>query len=217
MVEYPICLLNILDKVYNVEPIQCSTYPLAWLTEAEQSCQGHLPGPSNVSPPASWPIPAPQVQAGSPRQGQAKAGNAGRGKQTGGQQQQGGDSRHPCIKALMDPYLAVNSGQLNITHLFDVASKLFEDLQTLLNYTNLQGWSSICCNWILGRCGYGRACMFWHGHVKHEDVTDAFADSVCDVIGKSVVHLMNNGGTNAPPPPDAKKQKVTVETGTCEE
>ena len=59
--------------------------------------------------------------------------------------------------------------------------------------------------------------MFWHGHVKHEDVTDAFADSVCDVIGKSVVHLMNNGGTNAPPPPDAKKQKVTVETGTCEE
>jgi hypothetical protein len=36
MAEYPMCLLNILDKVHNAEMIQRSTYPQAWLTNGEQ-------------------------------------------------------------------------------------------------------------------------------------------------------------------------------------
>ncbi len=36
MVEYPMCLLNILDEVHNAEMIQRSTYPQAWLTNREQ-------------------------------------------------------------------------------------------------------------------------------------------------------------------------------------
>ncbi len=36
MVEYLMCLLNILDKVHNAEMIQRSTYPQAWLTNGEQ-------------------------------------------------------------------------------------------------------------------------------------------------------------------------------------
>jgi hypothetical protein len=35
-VEYPMCLLNILDKVHNAEMIQRSTYPLTWLTNRER-------------------------------------------------------------------------------------------------------------------------------------------------------------------------------------
>jgi hypothetical protein len=35
-VEYPMCLLNILDKVHNAEMIQRSTYPQARLTDGER-------------------------------------------------------------------------------------------------------------------------------------------------------------------------------------
>ncbi len=59
--------------------------------------------------------------------------------------------------------------------------------------------------------------MFWCSHIKHEDITDAFADAVCDVIGKGVIHLMKNGSINTPLPPAAKKQKVTVAMGISDE
>ncbi len=72
MVDYPICLLNILDKVHNAELIQRSTYPQAWLTNGERLRQGHPPGPPAVLPPLTWPIlQTPQAQAGTPRQNQA--------------------------------------------------------------------------------------------------------------------------------------------------
>jgi hypothetical protein len=54
-VDYPICLLNILDKVHNPELIQWSTYPQVWLTNWEQLQQGHPPGPPAVLPPLTWP------------------------------------------------------------------------------------------------------------------------------------------------------------------
>jgi hypothetical protein len=47
----------------------------------------------------------------------------GGGRQGGGRQGQGGDNRHPRIKALMDPYLANNTRWLNITCLLDAANK----------------------------------------------------------------------------------------------
>jgi hypothetical protein len=141
----------------------------------------------------------------------------GGGRQGGGCQGQGGDNRHPCIKALMDPYLANNTGWLNITHLLDAANKQYEDLPKLPNYTNPQGYSSICWNWVLGHCGCERACIFHCGQVKREDMSDMFADMVCDVIGKGVVQLMNDGGGNVPQPPPNKKQKVAQDTPQPEE
>jgi hypothetical protein len=50
--------------------------------------------------------------------------------------------------------------------------------------------------------------MFRRGHMKWEDMSDTLADAVCDVIGKGVVQLINNGGGNAPQPLPNKKQKV---------
>jgi hypothetical protein len=108
-VDYPICLLNILDKVHNVELIQRSTYPQVWLTNREQLQQGHPPGLPTVPPPLTWPTPqTPHSQAGTPRQNQAVQAVTGGGQQGSGRQGQGGDNRHPRIKALMDPYLAIN-------------------------------------------------------------------------------------------------------------
>jgi hypothetical protein len=75
-------------------------------------------------PPALWPTPpTPQAQAGTPRQNQAAPATMGGGRQGGGHQGQRGDNRHPRIKALMDPYLANNTGWLNITCLLDGANK----------------------------------------------------------------------------------------------
>jgi hypothetical protein len=44
-----------------------------------------------------------------------------------------------------------------------------------------------------------------------------FEDMVCDVIGKGVVQLMNNGGGNTPQPPPNKKQKVAQDMPQPEE
>ncbi len=117
----------------------------------------------------------------------------------------------------MELYLPINTGRLNITHLLNPANKCYEDLPTLPNYTNSQWRSSICWNWVLGHCGYGRACIFRCENVKREDITEMFANVVCDVIGKGVVQLMNNGGAKAPQPPPNKKPKVALETPQPEE
>ncbi len=211
-VEYPICLLNILDKVYNADIIQRLMYPLAWINNVKCSRQGHPPGLPNVPPPASWTLPATPVQAGA-WQSPSNAANPSGGKQ----QNQGGDSHHPCIKALMDPYLSINTGRLNMTQLLEAANKRYEDLPILPNYTHPQGRSSICWNWVLGRCNYGQGCVFQCGQDKCEDVMDMFADTVCYVLGKGVLHLIYNSSTNAPPPRAVNKQKVAAETGASEE
>jgi hypothetical protein len=70
-VDYPICLLNILDKVHNAELIQRSTYLQAWLTNGKQLQQGHPPSLPAVLPLLTWPTPqTPQAQAGTPCQNQ---------------------------------------------------------------------------------------------------------------------------------------------------
>jgi hypothetical protein len=90
---YPICLLNILDKVHNAELIQQFTYLQAWLTDGEQLRQGQLPGLPVVPPPHSWPTPpTPQAQARTPCQNQAAPTGMGGGRQAGGRQGQGGDN-----------------------------------------------------------------------------------------------------------------------------
>ncbi len=218
MVDYSICLLNILDKVHNVELIQRSTYPQAWLTNREQLRQGHPPIPPMVPLPLTWLTPQTlQVHAGTPRQNQAAQAVTGGGQQGSGHQGQRGDNGHPRIKALMDLYLAVNTGQLNITRLLNAVNKRYEDLPTLPNYTNLQRHSSICWNWVLGCCGYGRACIFQCGQVKQDDILDTFVDAVYDVIGKGVVQLINNGGGNVPQPPPNKKPKLGTDMPQPEE
>jgi hypothetical protein len=85
MVDYPICLLNILDKVHNAEMLQRSTYPQTWLTNREQLRQGHPSGLPAVPPLLTWPTPLnPQVQAGTPRQNQAVQAVTGGGQQGSG-------------------------------------------------------------------------------------------------------------------------------------
>jgi hypothetical protein len=145
MVEYPMCLLNILDKVHNSKMIHRSTYLMVWLTDGEWGMQGHFQGPPNVLPPTSWPNPSHQGQNSTPRSGGTQSGTVGGSRPTGGRQQQSNNIRHPCHKALMDPYLGINSNRINIS-LLEVLNKKYEDLPMIPNYITQQGRIAICWN-----------------------------------------------------------------------
>ncbi len=113
-VFYPMCLLNILDKVLNTEPIARPTYPSAWFIEAERSRQILPKEPQSIPPPASWPA-QPSASGGLP----APAG----GQMSRQQQQQSVDKHHPQIKSLMDPYLVVHNNRVNINKILAAANK----------------------------------------------------------------------------------------------
>jgi len=78
-----------------------------------------------------------------------------------------------------------------------------EDLPTLPQYCHPTGQSFLCWNGVLGRCFRGPRCRFARGHIQKGESTDAFADSVTDVISKGVLHFINlplgEGGAGGSP------------------
>ncbi len=77
-----------------------------------------------------------------------------------------------------------------------------------------QGWSTICWNSVLGQCTFGWNCIFHHGHVKPDKISQKFADGVCNVIAKGVLHLWkNNGGTS--PLPAKNRKRVASKQATA--
>jgi hypothetical protein len=102
-VLYPMCLLNILEKVLNAETIVRPTYPSTWLTDAKQSRQIPPREPPSIPPPASWPA-QPTASQGLPALGGCQISHQ--------QQPQSVDKRHLWIKSLMDPYLVVHNNRL---------------------------------------------------------------------------------------------------------
>jgi hypothetical protein len=64
------------------------------------------------------------------------------------------------------------------------------DLPTLHN-TATQRATFLCWNGVLRRCFRGPRCRFARGHIKKGESTEAFADSVTDVISKGVLHFIN--------------------------
>jgi hypothetical protein len=120
-VLYPKCLLNILHKVINAEPIARPMYPSAWLTEAKKSHQILPREPPSIPLPASWPA-QPSASGGLP---------APAGHQTSHQQQpQPMDKCHPWIKPLMDLYLAVHNNRVDINKIRAAVNKHYKNLPT---------------------------------------------------------------------------------------
>ncbi len=87
-VLYPMCLLNILDKVLNAELITHSMHPFVWLSEAEQSCQILPREPPSIPLPLSWPA-QPSASGGLPVPAECQTSRQ--------QQPQHVDRRHPRI------------------------------------------------------------------------------------------------------------------------
>jgi hypothetical protein len=67
---------------------------------------------------------------------------------------------------------------------------------------------------MLKGCGWSECSLKCiGGHVPHDEITDGFANSVYDKLGKGVTCLLNNHRTPYEPPP-AKKAKPAPSTTT---
>jgi hypothetical protein len=123
------------------------------------------------------------------------------------------EARHPKIKALMDPLLAKDFCIL-VKTLCQACNTPMYKLPGLPKYRDSTGQSTICWNNLLKGCGWSECplkCI--GGHVPHEDITNSFADAVCDKLGKGVTYLINNHRTLYKPPP-AKKTKTAPAPAT---
>jgi hypothetical protein len=91
----------------------------------------------------------------------------------------------------MDPYLKRYNNYVNIPEILAASGKHMSDIPTLPQYCHPTGQSFLCWNGILGRCFRGPWCRFARGHIKKGESTEAFADSVTNVISKGVLHFIN--------------------------
>ncbi len=66
------------------------------------------------------------------------------------------------------------------------------DLPRLPKYQESSRWLTICWTNVLRGCTY-KDCPFkpQGGHVARDDITDGFADAVCDKLGKGVMYVMS--------------------------
>ena len=183
MFTFSTCLLEgITDSVRNAIPIQRAMFPREWSTPLK-SPDAKYGGPQYGGPPPAglpptWdPTPAPPP---TPPGGPTPPGRGGYE-----------DTRHLKIKLLMDPYLKRYNNYVNIPEILTASGKRMSDLPTLPKYCHPTGQSFLCWNAVLGRCFRGPRCRFVRGHPKKGESTEAFADSVTDVISKGVLHYIN--------------------------
>jgi hypothetical protein len=220
--DRPISLLNlIMDKVMFAEPIMRPTYPTEW-----EHVEVPLPGRQNEQRDPQrfgYRIPQPQGQGdpgvgqgGANQQGQYQQGlhHQGGPGQVKGSPQQGitpRDARHPKIKALLDPLLAKDN-RISVKTICQASGVQIYDMPGLQKYRDSSGRSTICWNNVLKGCGWTE-CPLKRvgGHVSRDEITDGFADAICDKLGKGVTYLMNNHRSEGPSP---KKLKPTAATAT---
>ncbi len=183
--KFSVSFLNaITNEVRHGLAVQRANFPLQWKTPTmqietaptsnrqQQPCQHAVP---SVPPPATWPTSPPTKVQGQPM-AQKQALQE--------------DTRHPKIRALMDPYLAKYNNYIDLGGILNTSGKKMRDLPSLPQYCTPTGSPLICWNNVLGRCFRGKRCKFLRGHVRKGDVTEAFAEAVVDCIGKNVLFFM---------------------------
>ena len=218
--DRPTSLLNlIMDKVMFAEPIMRPTYPTEWeqvevpppTRQTEHRFGYRSTQPQGQGEPAEG--RSGTYQQAQHQQGQHQQGRQG---QVRGSQHQGTtprDARHPKIKALLDPLLAKDN-RISVKTICHASGVQIYDMPGLQKYRDSNGRSTICWNNVLKGCGWTE-CPLKRvgGHVPREEITDGFADAVCDKIGKGVTYLMTNHRSQYDGP-SPKKPKTTAATAT---
>jgi hypothetical protein len=69
------------------------------------------------------------------------------------------DQCHPKFKAIMDTYLDLTQGHLQLADILNASGKRQTDLPTLPKYTHPNGHPFLCWSCVLSRCRY-RECFF---------------------------------------------------------
>ncbi len=101
------------------------------------------------------------------------------------------DIHHQKISILMDPYLAWYNNYIDLLAILTTSGKRIGDLPSMPKYCTPIGMPLMCWNSVLGRCFQGNQCRFIKGRVRKGELTDAFADSVTDIISKKVLYYAN--------------------------
>ncbi len=127
------------------------------------------------------------------------------------------EARHPKIKALMDPLLAKDFCIL-VKTLCQACNTPMYEFSGLPKYRDSTGQSTICWNNLLKGCGLSE-CPLKHigGHVPRKDITNVFANAVCNKLSKGVTYLINNHCTPYEPPPAKKPKTAPAPTLTLQE
>ena len=223
--DRPTSLLNlIMDKVMFAEPIQRPTYPTEW--EHVEVTPPTRQNEQQIQPRFGYRSTQPQGQgdtgegrSGTYQQAQYQQGQPQQGRQghvKGSQHQRGTtprDARHPKIKALIDPLLAKDN-RISVKTICQASGVQIYDMPGLQKYRDSNGQSTICWNGVLKGCGWAE-CPLKRigGHVPREEITDGFADAICDKIGKGVTYLMTNHHSQYEGP-SPKKPKTAAATAT---
>lgn len=119
------------------------------------------------------------------------------------------DDRHPQIVALMAPYIAKRGPQVILKDILDAAGTRLRYMPTIPEFIGADGRPNLCWAHILGRCVYGRNCLFASGHPSRAQIPDGFAAEVCDLLASGIQEAANRrgytgGGGGGSPPKKAK-------------
>jgi hypothetical protein len=180
----PSSLLSlIMDKVMFAEVIHRPTFPCKWEISIQPQHTGYMPKTD------------PKVLRHSNKLTHPGAGD--RAQTNPGPQPSGTkwihprELRHTKIKALIDPVLARGGNRFAIRDILRGGNVSINDLPRLPKYQESSGWSTICRTNVLRGCTY-KDCPFkpQGGHVARDDITDGFADAVCDKLGKGVMYVI---------------------------
>jgi hypothetical protein len=112
---------------------------------------------------------------------------------------------------MVDTYLDLRQGSLQLTDVLEASGKRQTDLPTLPKYTHPNGRLFLCWSCVLYWCRY-RECHFVRegGHPDLANITDNFANSAVEVLLKGIIARVNqlqSGGS-----PLVKKQKSDAGT-----
>jgi hypothetical protein len=124
------------------------------------------------------------------QQGQYQQGRNGQSRGTQQQWTNQCDARHPKIKALIDPLLAKDN-RIPVKAICQASRVQLYDMPGLQKYRDSTGRSTICWNSVLKGCGWTKCPLRKvGGHVPREEITDGFANAICNKLGKGVLYLM---------------------------
>jgi hypothetical protein len=188
-------LLTVVQAVEDMSPIVRSSFPAAWNPDSTVT-RGPTSGPSaSVNGRSSAPMQS-VTAAGGTTPSVVSGITTGSTRPPRPPVTIRTTDVHPQIKATMEAYIAKNKGVW---------------LSTILNHVNLTmedlprpapevcGTSSICYNYILGRC-HMDPCN--HKHLRAQDLTDDFASELLTKLRPGITEFTANGV-----PPAARRRR----------
>ncbi len=170
----------IMDKVMFAEVIHRLTFPREWEISTQPQQPGYMPktdakAPHNGNKPMHPGVGDRTQTNPGPQPGETKWIHPRK-------------LRHSKIKALTDPVLAKVGNCFAIWDILRGGNVSINNLPRLPEYQDSSRRSKICWTNVLRGCMY-KGCLFkpQGGYVARNDITDEFADAVCDKLGKGVM------------------------------